>query len=163
MAKERIPREVQIEKALHDYAVEDRGHTTPCWIFRVGNEYGAAYIGNGEQAIAHRLFYEHHIGAIPDGLVLDHLCRVKMCVNPEHLEPVTQRENCIRGLPYKKSLHRPPAEPKFGVFARFTPEELMQLDWLCESTMRSRAGAVKWAVAEIAEQMGYVADKEKKK
>lgn len=46
---------------------------------------------------AHRVVYEELVGPIPDGLMLDHLCRVRHCVNPEHLEPVTNRENVLRG------------------------------------------------------------------
>jgi hypothetical protein len=46
---------------------------------------------------AHRAFYEHFIGPIPDGHVPDHLCRNTWCCNPNHLEPVTQRENILRG------------------------------------------------------------------
>jgi len=46
---------------------------------------------------AHRVAYELAIGPIPDGLVIDHLCRVRNCVNPSHLEPVTQRVNVRRG------------------------------------------------------------------
>jgi hypothetical protein len=45
----------------------------------------------------HRLSYLFLIGDIPEGLQLDHLCRVRNCVNPEHLEPVTSRENTMRG------------------------------------------------------------------
>lgn len=52
---------------------------------------------NGEKQLAHRLAYEFIRGPIPDGLQLDHLCRVRRCVNPAHLEPVSQRENLIRG------------------------------------------------------------------
>lgn len=47
---------------------------------------------------AHRFAYERLVGLIPEGLQLDHLCRVPYCVNPAHLEPVTSRENTMRGL-----------------------------------------------------------------
>jgi hypothetical protein len=46
---------------------------------------------------AHRVAYEIFKGAIPDGLQIDHLCRVRRCVNPEHLEAVTSKENTLRG------------------------------------------------------------------
>lgn len=46
--------------------------------------------------LAHRFSYESFIGPIPDGLQIDHLCRVRHCVNPNHLEPVTARENTFR-------------------------------------------------------------------
>jgi len=46
---------------------------------------------------AHRVAYTLHFGPIPDGLVIDHLCRQSACVNPDHLEAVTQRENVRRG------------------------------------------------------------------
>lgn len=48
--------------------------------------------------MAHRWVYEQRVGPIPDGLHLDHLCRIPCCVNPEHLEPVTVAENVRRGL-----------------------------------------------------------------
>lgn len=48
--------------------------------------------------LAHRVSYELVKGEIPDGLQLDHLCRNKICVNPDHLEPVTRHENVRRGL-----------------------------------------------------------------
>lgn len=51
----------------------------------------------GESLYAHRVSYELHIGKIPDGLVLDHLCHNRWCVNPAHLEPVSQGENVRRG------------------------------------------------------------------
>lgn len=59
--------------------------------------YGVVWVA-GRLVRAHRFFYEHHVGPIPDGLVLDHLCRNRRCVNPSHLEPVTHRENVMRGI-----------------------------------------------------------------
>ena len=52
---------------------------------------------NHRKMRAHRLAYELLVGPIPDGLVLDHLCRNKGCVRPDHLEAVTQAENLMRG------------------------------------------------------------------
>jgi hypothetical protein len=46
--------------------------------------------------LAHRVSYETFVGPVPDGLHLDHLCRVRRCINPQHLEPVTPRENLLR-------------------------------------------------------------------
>jgi len=65
-----------------------------------GIGYGIVHLGTEDgsrKTYAHRWSYEHHNGPIPDGLHLDHLCRNTICVNPEHLEPVTQRENVLRG------------------------------------------------------------------
>ena len=45
---------------------------------------------------AHQWIYEQVIGTVPDGLELDHLCRTRNCVRPDHLEPVTHRENIVR-------------------------------------------------------------------
>ncbi len=67
-----------------------------CWLWagfiHPKNGYGS-YRMNGRTCGAHRASYELHVGPIPDGYDLDHLCRVRSCVNPSHLEPVTRREN----------------------------------------------------------------------
>ena len=77
--------------------------TPECWLWQgtgvgpVGNKYGQTYI-NGKPIRAHRVAYELLIGPIPDGLVIDHLCRTPLCVRPDHLEAVTHRENTMRGV-----------------------------------------------------------------
>lgn len=53
---------------------------------------------NGKMRMAHRVVFEHHHGHIPEGMELDHLCRNRACVNHEHLEIVTHKENVRRGI-----------------------------------------------------------------
>ena len=74
-----------------------------CWLWtgaRTANGYGTMSAGGryGATLLAHRLAYEWYRGAIPDGLQIDHLCRVRHCVNPWHLEAVTQEVNLKRGM-----------------------------------------------------------------
>jgi hypothetical protein len=90
------------------YIEEDRGHDTPCWIWCLctdGGGYGQTKVG-GRAQLAHRVYYERHVGPIPDGLELDHLCRVRNCVNPDHLEPVTSAVNTQRGNSAKLTAHQ---------------------------------------------------------
>jgi hypothetical protein len=61
------------------------------------NGYGQFFETKTEPHLAHRWAYQFLRAEIPEGLVLDHLCRNKLCVNPWHLEPVTQRVNIMRG------------------------------------------------------------------
>jgi len=67
------------------------------WIASMGAD-GYGRINFGDSTLAHRAAYTAHVGPIPDGMVLDHLCRVRRCVNPEHLEVVTQQQNVLRGI-----------------------------------------------------------------
>ena len=66
------------------------------WIGHLRSGYGRLMV-NGSFISAHRMSYEHFVGPIPDGLEIDHLCRNRSCVNPDHLEPVTRTENIRRG------------------------------------------------------------------
>lgn len=71
-----------------------------CWEWiggRTGSGYGVLWV-NGKDVSAHRFSYELHRGPIPAGLAIDHLCRNRGCVNPDHMEPVTTRENLLRGV-----------------------------------------------------------------
>ncbi len=70
-----------------------------CWLW-IGNtnEKGYGHFKFNEKTVkAHRYAYEHKKGKIPDGLELDHLCRVRCCINPSHLEAVTHKVNVQRG------------------------------------------------------------------
>lgn len=79
------------------WARKVRTSTCEVWVGATNSKgYGIATI-SGHQELAHRVAYEAEYGPIPDGYVLDHLCRVRNCVRPEHLEPVTQAENTRRG------------------------------------------------------------------
>src|SRR3990167_7080157 len=79
---------------------------TECWGWTgavphglAGNGGGgyARYRYDGKTGLAHRFAYRCLVGPIDDGMTIDHLCRVRRCVNPDHMETVTQRENTIRG------------------------------------------------------------------
>lgn len=78
--------------------IEDCGHDTPCltWTAYKLDGYGRFSVG-GKIWYAHRVAYEALVGPIPQGLMIDHLCRNRSCVNVEHMEPVTNRVNILRG------------------------------------------------------------------
>lgn len=85
-----------IKRLDQKISIDDAG----CWHWtgkRDHDGYGKAYIG-ARWHFAHRVVYELRVQPIPEGLTIDHLCRVRDCVNPGHLEPVTVRENTLRGL-----------------------------------------------------------------
>jgi hypothetical protein len=84
-----------LERLATKFEVRDDG----CWEWIAGldsNGYGQFWV-KGHNSRAHRTVWEEVVGVIPDGLHLDHLCRNIKCVNPDHLEPVTCRENLLRG------------------------------------------------------------------
>lgn len=68
-----------------------------CWLWTASLSGGyGVFTVHGSWGSAHRWSYEYHKGSIPPGLHIDHLCRNRRCVNPNHLEAVTQRENNVR-------------------------------------------------------------------
>lgn len=78
---------------------EPRPELGPCWVWIAGKShdgYGQFSV-SGSMVYAHRYGYELTVGPVPDGLELDHLCRTRACVRGLHLEPVTTRENLLRG------------------------------------------------------------------
>jgi hypothetical protein len=73
---------------------------TGCFLWAAGlTPDGYAAFSMGDKKLrGHRVSYEHFVGPIPTDLTIDHLCRVRSCVNPAHLEAVTKRTNTLRGL-----------------------------------------------------------------
>ena len=76
--------------------------TETCWLWTAAltrDGYGNVKLYGGRASgLAHRVAYQLVKGAIPAPLTLDHLCRVRHCVNPDHLEPVSRRVNTLRGV-----------------------------------------------------------------
>ena len=83
------------ERFENKYTIVEDG----CWLW-LGHVsikgYGRFRVGKSTP-MAHRAAYELYVGKIPDGMVIDHLCRERSCVNPYHLEPVLPEENTRRG------------------------------------------------------------------
>ena len=89
-----------IDRFAEKIALTDSG----CIVWLAGtNGVGYGLIGlhpdeGSRKCYVHRWSYEHHVGPIPEGLHLDHLCRNTLCVNPDHLEPVPPAVNNLRGV-----------------------------------------------------------------
>lgn len=84
----------KLEDVLNKYEVNESG----CWIYKGALDkqgYGTFYYRQSGYK-AHKIAYQLLVGPTPEGLVLDHLCKNKSCINPKHLEPVTQKENARR-------------------------------------------------------------------
>ena len=70
-----------------------------CWLWLGATSKGYGTINvSGKNVRVHRFVYEAMRGPIPPGLFTDHLCRVRCCINPDHMEPVTNKENVLRGI-----------------------------------------------------------------
>lgn len=77
----------------------------PCWLWTGATSNGYGHIClDYKRHLVHRVVYEMLVGPIPAGLTLDHLCRVRLCCNPDHLEPVTLAENMARS-PWFRPTH----------------------------------------------------------
>lgn len=110
------PRQDLIER---EWKKVDKNGPEGCWLYKgtIGNKdggYGKIALPTGgpkRYAMAHRFFYELVKGPIPEGMELHHKCRVRHCVNPDHLEPVSREEHRKHPLPYVAPLMPPRAKP----------------------------------------------------
>lgn len=115
------------------FKAEDRGYTTPCHIYQGSlNHAGYGRVFGGQ---AHRVAWERVHGPIPEGLEPDHLCRVRACINVEHLELVTRAENCRRGAAAR------PGVAQGGIAA----------------AIRDARRDARWSQRELAERLGVTA------
>lgn len=89
---------MSLEERIESKSMPEPNSGCTLWIGTLNN-FGYPMIGSREfgTQLVHRLNYTLKVGPIPDGLVLDHLCRTPACINPVHLEPVTYAENSRRG------------------------------------------------------------------
>lgn len=120
------------------------------WTGAFKSGYGKLSIG-GVGFMAHRVSYEWAKGRIPQGLFIDHLCRNRLCVNPDHLEPVTHLENIRRAPNYRSSLtHCPVGHPYDEENTYVTPSGRRH----CRSCRRQR-GAEQWRRIKAERQLRY--------
>lgn len=112
---------------------------TGCWVWQLAvgaGGYGIMRDSDSVYVRAHRYYYERENGPIPDGMVLDHLCRNTRCVNPAHLESVQQADNVRRGKA-----------------TRFSNRDVCAIRWLVSM------GVSRYLVAEMfGTSYGYVGD-----
>jgi hypothetical protein len=132
----------------------DKDGPNGCWLWRASTTrkgYGLFWIGH-THVPAHRYAYELLVGPIPEGLQLDHLCRVRNCVNPEHLEPVTGLTNARRGIAGAVSAARQRAKTHCPYGHEYSPENtrIDKSGWrqcrACKRQFRGARRPLGWAV-----------------
>ena len=137
MRKRRSP----VDRFAEKVALTDSGCLQ--WIAGLnGSGYGTFNAGPGTSVVAHRWSYEHHYGPIPRGQVLDHLCRNRACVNPEHLECVTTQVNLLRGVGVgsanTKKTHCPAGHPYAGDNLYIPPRRANRMCRACRRDQKLR-------------------------
>lgn len=129
--------------------------TDDCWLwagYTQPNGYGALYSWITKRITqAHRFMYECLVGDIPQGLEIDHLCKVRCCINPDHLEPVTKQENMARRFGHnlcKRGHELTPQNCYYGIKSRTTGRIGRQCRICCVEWQRNRHAMKKIMVKE---------------
>lgn len=148
MVKARPP----IERLLERVVEQESG----CWLWTGAPDshgYSQIMVGSrvdGSRRLmrGHVVSYEHFVGPVPEGLELNHLCRNRLCVNPDHLEPVTRRVNTLRGnspaAKHAKKKRCPKGHPYKGKNLRITK----QGQRVCVTCRREKGREAYWADPE---------------
>ncbi len=124
---------------------------TGCWTWTGSRSHGYGQVWAGRRSRAghpqpdraHRVSYRLLVGDIPSGLTLDHLCRNRACVNPAHLEPVTNRENVLRGAGTSAQNARKDTCHKGHPFDEANTTYLLRGGRLCKACARHRGRIVR--------------------
>jgi hypothetical protein len=134
----------------------DRQGPDECWPWTgpISNQgYGNADL-HRKRAKAHRFVYEQEVGPIPPGMVIDHLCRVRHCVNPAHMEVVTSAENTKRGArPFSFDGHC-----KSGRHVIAGPEDVVPSSGSCRECAKERDREKSELLQRAARSLGMTHD-----
>jgi len=131
---------------------EKEAITTPCWVWQRSKSHGYGKIaqpGYRSPRNAHCVYYERYVGPIPKGMDVDHLCHVRACVNPAHLEAVSREENIRRGDGSKlvefqvREIHQ---KRRNGL----TYREIGEIYGVSHQSCRSICVGAKWHLKDVA-------------
>ena len=133
-------------EVLSYFSIADKGYQTPCWLWKgpVSDKGYGIFSEHGKHIRAHRYYYTTHVGSIPADLELDHLCHVRHCVNPAHLEAVPHTTNIHRATHCKLTLES--AEQIREFFKSGKTIKLLAHEFKCSATtIRSVLKNLAWA------------------
>jgi hypothetical protein len=127
--KEWLAMRRKIAERLNEGSIPEPNSGCLLWLKAMNHDgYGVTW-AEGKTALAYNVAYELKCGPVPEGLELDHLCRVRLCINPNHLEPVTRSVNQKRGLSFPpraaenlSRTHCPKGHPYSGENLRIGPK-----------------------------------------